>query len=146
MAFVLGMNAKAYHNTGSYGTPTWDEMPNVRDVEINGEAAEADLTTRGGGGWRQRAATIRDGQVEFSSIWDTADTDLMAVKDAWKAGTLIDMAFMDGDIATSGSQGMRAEMAVTQFTRSEGLEDALTVNVSVAPGYSDNAPTWYEVP
>lgn len=145
MAFVLGINAKAYHNTGTYGTPVWDEMPNVKDVTISGDTSEADLTTRGGGGWAQVAGVITSGQVEFTSIWDPADTDLDAILTAWTGKTLIDMAFMDGAIATAGNQGLRAEMAVLNFTRNEPLEGALTVDITVKPGYSSNAPTWMTV-
>lgn len=146
MAFVLGINAKAYHNTGSYGTPTWDEMPNVKDVTVSGDTSEADLTTRGGSGWAQTAGVITSGQVEFQAVWDAADTDLEAILDAWTGKTLIDMAFMDGNIATTGQQGLRAEFAVLNFTRNEPLEGALMVDITLKPGYSSNAPTWYEVP
>jgi len=146
MAFVLGVDAKAYHNTGTYATPVWDEIPNIRDVTVNGERGEADVTTRGGNGWRQRVGVLLDGTVEFQMVWDSEDTDLVAIQTAWLNGTLIDMAFMDGDISTTGSQGLRAEMVVLNFSRSEELENALMLDVSVAPGFSSNPPDWMIVP
>ena len=44
MAVKLGLDAKLFHNTGSYATPTWDEITNVRDLTLNLEAGEADVT------------------------------------------------------------------------------------------------------
>ena len=44
MAFVLGLNAKTYQNTGTYGRSTWTLRGNVRDVTINLELATADVT------------------------------------------------------------------------------------------------------
>ena len=32
MAIRLGLNAKLYRNTGSYASPTWNEIGNVKDV------------------------------------------------------------------------------------------------------------------
>ena len=43
----LGINGKLYQNTGAYGSPTWVEITNVRDLTLNMDAAEADATTPG---------------------------------------------------------------------------------------------------
>jgi len=53
---------------------------------------------------------------------------------------------MDGDIATAGSQGLRATCMVTNFSRNEPLEEAVTVSVTVKPTYSVNPPVWMVVP
>jgi hypothetical protein len=146
MAFVLGFNGSTYRNTGSWGSPGWDSIGNIRNVTLNLEKNESDVTTRGGNGWRQVLGVLKDGSVEFEMVWDTADTDFTAVKNAFFNDTLIDMAFMDGLIATTGSEGLRAEMSVTNFTRNEPLEEAMTVSVTVRPGFSANAPYWYVTP
>ena len=52
----------------------------------------------------------------------------------------------DGDIATAGSQGLRATCAVTNFSRNEALEEAITVSVTVKPTYSVTPPAWIIVP
>ena len=52
----------------------------------------------------------------------------------------------DSPIGTAGSQGLRATMAVTNFSRNEPLEEALTVSVTVKPTYSANPPEWMIVP
>ncbi len=35
MGVKLGLHAKLYRNTGSGGTPAWNEITNVRDVTLN---------------------------------------------------------------------------------------------------------------
>ena len=146
MSHVLGMNAKLYRNTATYGTPTWDLVGNVRDLTLALTKDVVDVTTRGNNGWKAEVGTLKDGSVDFSMVWDTEDTDFTAMQTAFLAGTLIDFAVMDGDITTPGSQGLRAEFDIMTFSRNENLTEALMVDVSMKPGYSANAPIWHTVP
>ena len=140
----LGINGKLYKNDGDYATPTWTEITNVRDLTLNMDAAEADATTRANNRWRATAAALRDASVEFEMVWDTADAGFQAIRDAWKNGADLEMAVVDGDIATSGTEGLRATFAITGFNRNEPLEDTMTANVTIKPGYSANPPEWHE--
>ncbi len=146
MAIRLGMEAKVYRNTGTWAVPVWVEITNVRDVTLNLESGEADVTTRANSGWRATAATLKEASVEFEMVWDTADAGFTAIKDAFFNGTNIDLAVMDGDITVAGTQGLRAEFSITAFSRSEPLEEAITVSVTAKPAYSANAPQWMVVP
>ena len=65
MAYVLGLNAKMYRYDG---TSTWYEIENVKDLTLNLEGATADVTTRGGNGWRQSVKTLMDGNVSCSMV------------------------------------------------------------------------------
>jgi hypothetical protein len=78
-------------------------------------------------------------------VWDTEDEGFTAIQEAYFDGTPVEVAVMDGDITTSGSQGLRATMAVTNFSRNEPLEEAITVSVTLKPTYAANAPEWMEV-
>jgi len=146
MAVKLGLDAKLYRNTGTFPAPVWDEIKNVKDVTLNLEAGEADVTTRGNAGWKATVATLKDGSVEFEMVWDTADTDFAAIRDAFLNKTPIDLAVLDGDVTITGTQGLRADFMVTKFTRSEPLEEAITASVTVKPTYSPNAPSWMIAP
>ena len=146
MTIKLGMEAKLYRNTGTYALPTWVEMINVKDLTLNLEASEADVTTRGNAGWRATIAALKDGSIEFEMVWDTADADFTAIQQAFFGNTDLEFAVMDGDVASSGSQGLRATMAITNFSRSEALEEAIGVSVTAKPTYADNAPEWMTVP
>jgi len=145
MGVKLGFEAKLYRNSADYASPAWVEVTNVKDLTLNLEAGEADVTTRGNAGWRATIAALRDGSIEFEMVWDTADAAFTALKDAFFGGATVEFAVMDGDIETAGSQGLRATMAITNFSRSEPLEEAIKVSVTAKPTYSTNPPEWMTV-
>ncbi len=146
MAVKLGMNGKLYRNTATYEAPTWVEVTNVKDLTLSLETGEADVTTRANGGWKASKATLKDGSVEFDMVWDTEDAGFTAVQGAFFANAALEFAVMDGDIATAGSQGLRASFSVTKFDRKEPLEEAMTVSVTIKPTYAAHAPEWMTVP
>jgi len=142
MGVKLGGQAKLYYNTGTYAAPVWAVLANVKDLTLNLEKGEADVTTRGNQGWRATLGTLKEGSVEFEMVWDTEDDGFTAIQQAYFGDTAIEVAVMDGDITEAGSQGLRASMSVTKFTRKEPLEEALGVEVSLKPSYAANAPQW----
>jgi len=145
MGVKLGGKARLYRNTGDYMSPVWANMPNVKDLTLNLEKGEADVSTRGNAGWRATLATLKDGTVEFEMVWDTEDEGFTAIQQAYFDDTPIEVAVMDGEITTPGNQGLRATMSVTNFSRNEPLEEALTVQVSIKPTYAANSPEWMVV-
>ncbi len=62
MSVKLGLDARLYRNTGTYASVTWNEVKNVKDLTLSLEAGEADVTTRGNGGWRATIATFEGWQ------------------------------------------------------------------------------------
>jgi predicted secreted protein len=136
MAIKLGMNAKLYH--GAAGSKATNVIGNVKDVTLNLETGEADVTTRGNQGWRAKVATLKDGSVEFEMVWDTADTAFTAIQQAWFNATPIAFLILDGE----NGQGLDADFVVTNFSRKEPLEEAITVSVTIKPTYSTRAPAW----
>jgi len=122
--FVLGMNAKMYYGTA--GGPANNEMTNVRNVTLNLEAGEADVTTRANSGWRATAPTLRECSVEFEMVWDPADAAFTAIKSAYLNNNLIALKVLD----KAGGQGPDGDFAITSFSRSEELEEAITVSVT----------------
>ena len=138
----LGLDAKLFRNTGTYATPSWTEIGNVRDVTLTLEKGEADVTTRANGGWRATLATLKDASVEFQMVWDTGDAGFAAVRDAYLNNTPLDMAVMSGAMSDPDAEGLRAEFDVFSFTRNEPLEEGITVSVTLKPTYSANAPQW----
>jgi len=133
---ILGLNAKLYiDDQSSYASPTWSLVDNCKDLTLTLEKNDADVTTRGNNGWRAVVGVLKDATVEFQMVWDTDDANFQLIKDAFLNGDPVNIAAMDGLIATPGSEGLRALMTVTKFTRNEPLEEALTVDVSLRPTY-----------
>ena len=147
MAIRLGLQAKLYYKIGGVAAAgAWTELGNVKDVTLSLETGEADVTTRANAGWRATVGTIKEGSIEFEMVWDTADAGFTAIKNAFLANQPIGLAAMDGELAVAGSQGLQADCSIISFSRSEALEEALTVSVTAKPTYSTTAPAWITTP
>ncbi len=139
MAIKLGMDAVLNYKTGGVGGGgSWTELSNVKDVTLSLETGEADITTRANSGWRATVGTLKEASVEFEMVWDTADAGFTAIKDAFFNNTEIGLQVLDG---ASGS-GLEADFSITNFSRSEQLEEALTVSVTAKVTYAGTAPAW----
>ncbi|MEW6249196.1 MAG: phage tail tube protein [Planctomycetota bacterium] len=145
MAVKLGLDAKLYFKVGGVaGGGSWTELTNVRDLSINMEKGEADVTTRAAQGWRATKGTLKEGTVEFEMVWDTADAGFTAIKDAYFNNALIGLRVLDGAAGTP-AQGLEADFDITNFSRQEPLEEAITVSVTAKITYSATAPQWVSV-
>lgn len=142
----LSFEAGLYWNPDTYEAPAWQEVLCVKDVTLNLETGEADVTTRGNAGWRAILATLKDASLEFELVWDPTSAAFIAIRTAFFTNGAVELAALDADITTSGAQGLRAAMAITNFSRSEPLEEAITVSVTAKPTYSAHPPEWMEVP
>lgn len=139
MAIKLGMEAQLLYKVGGQGgAGSWTVLGNTRDVTLSLEAGEADVTTRANSGWRATVATLKEGSVEFEMVWDTEDAGFTAIKNAFFNNGPIGLQILD---ETSG-QGLQADFSVTNFSRNEALEEAITVSVTAKVTYSATAPSW----
>lgn len=138
MPIKLGMEAKLLYAAGGQSGGTWTAMDNVRDVTLSLEAGEADVTTRANEGWRATVATLKEASVEWEMVWDTADAGFTAIKNAFFNNDLIGLQILD----EADGQGLQADFSITNFSRNEALEEAITVSVTAKVTYSDTAPTW----
>ena len=128
--FILGKDAKIYQGVAGAVLGALTEMSNVRDVTLNLEAGEADVTTRANGGWRATAPTLRECTAEFEMVWKPGDAGFDAVKTAFLTGGSIELAILDQARETVGAQGPKGSFSITSFSRNEALEEAITVSVT----------------
>jgi len=147
MGKQVGLSCELNYNTGTFAVPVWSEIDLVRDVTLSLEAAEADASTRGSGGWRETIQSLKDAGLEFEMANDSADAAFTAIKDAFINGTSVDVLVLDGPVATTGSQGLRMISAVSAFSRSEPLEEVVTVSSTLKPTpNADSVPVWFTAP
>lgn len=144
MAIRLGKDARLYRNIALSGMAVMVHVSSVRDVTLGLEAGEADATTRGNNGWRATMATLKDASLEFEMVWDTADANFTAIRNAFLTNTLIKLAVMTDMWAESFNHGLYAHWMITGFSRNEPLEDVITVSVTAKPTYSVNPPLWVD--
>lgn len=128
--FLLGMNAKIYQGPAGTALASLTEMGNVKDVTLNLEAGEADVTTRANQGWRATAPTLRECTAEFEMLWKPGDAGFDAVKNAFLSAGTIRLAVLTGEKATSGTEGPLGDFSITNFSRNEPLEEGVTVSVT----------------
>ena len=146
MAARFSLNAKLYRNTGSYGSPVWSLINNVKDLTMTIDKRASDVTTRGANGWGLFAAVLKDASIEFSMLDKVApDSDLNAIRDAFLNDTQIEFAIMDDLIVTSGAQGLRATCEVFTFSRNEKIADTVSYDIKIQPADSANAPSWLSI-
>jgi predicted secreted protein len=138
MAVRLGLDARLYRHDGA----DWTNVANVRDLTLSLETGEADVTTRGNAGWRATVGTLKDASIEFEMVWDTDDEDFVAIRDAFLINSVIKFLVMDGNRTDEGSQGLEALCRIMNFSRSEPLEEAISVSVTAKPTYTTTPPVW----
>ena len=135
MAYKLGLDAKLFH--GAAGSTASSEMKNCKDVTLNLETGEADITTRAAEGWRITAATLKDASLEFEMVWDTADAGFKAIKNAYFNNTAIALFASDGNEGSVwGAQNtfLAWYRDLADLTKEiEGIRDAMEVG---NPSYS----------
>lgn len=139
-----GIDGKMYRNTGTYSSPTWTEIDNVRDIEMSATTQEVETTTRVSGGWATFEPTLRVLELNFQMNWDTADTTGWdAIRQAYVNNSSVEILFLDRAIAT-GAQGVRVHMKVYEFSIGQSNAGIQTVTVKMKPAVNPNAaPAWY---
>lgn len=135
MAVVLGLDAKLLR--GPAGSSGATEVKNVKDLTLNLESGEADVTTRATSGWRVSVATLKDASLEFGILYDAEDADFTAFQSAYFGNAPMALFVTDGD-----GHGLDADWSITGFSVEQPLEDALTVSVTAKPTASTRAPQW----
>jgi len=126
---IQGMFAVLKYKTdGVAGVAPWTVLDSVRDLTLSVEAGEADITTRSNSGWRATLATLKEGSLEFELVWEPSNAGFNAVKNAFLTGASIGLAALDSGGAAG--EGLVADFSITNFSRAEPLEEALTVSVT----------------
>lgn len=151
MGVLIGLDAKLYYDDSAthvaFPSAALTEVDKVQDLTLNLEAEEAEIRDRSSV-WLEILQGKLSATVEFGLTWDGSDTAIQAFRDAFLNRTGISVWIADGDESTTGSQGLWARFAVTQFPRDEQLAEGLGVNVTLRPMYQSDStlkPEWGEV-
>ena len=137
MAIVLGLDAKLFRGTA--GSRATTEVTNVKDLTLNLESGEADVTTRATKGWKASAATLKEASLEFTILYDTEDADFTAFPAAYFGNTPLALFVSDGQ---DTAHGLDADFSITAFSVEQPLEEAISVSITAKPTASTRAPEW----
>lgn len=142
MAVSLGKDAKAYRNTGTEGTPVWDEVPNFANGRSSLNITTVDARRRASGVFHQYAAVGVDPTISWRMLFDLADTDFTVIMAAAVALTEIDMIFLSGVNSAGGHKGVRMSCCFAKFDRGEDEDDLQVVDIEAKPGIG-TIPSWF---
>ena len=137
MAIVLGLDAKLFRGTA--GSRATTEVTNVKDLTLNLESGEADVTTRATKGWKASAATLKEASLEFTILYDTEDADFTAFQAAYFGNTPLALFVSAGQ---DTAHGLDADFSITAFSVEQPLEEAISVSITAKPTASTRAPEW----
>ena len=129
----LGLEAKLFR--GAAGSTGSEEVENVKDLTLNLESGEADVTTRKTKGWRASVATLKEASLEFGILYDTDDPDYQAFSSAYINNQPIALFVSDGD-----GSGLDADWSITGFNWDQALEEAQSISVTAKITASERAP------
>jgi hypothetical protein len=147
----VGLDMTLYYNTGTFATPTWSLITNVRDLKHGQALGEADVSVRGPTSGAKRKLTeplLIEDVFNWEMIYDETDAAFIALRGFKENRTMVEFAFMNGPIATSGSSGFRCQCKIFGWDEEEPLEGPVTVSVTAKPCKSaaTNAPSYFTTP
>lgn len=147
---VIGQECKAYYNTGTHASPTWVLIADAQDVRIaTNEWGEAELLSRASS-FAKYKPTIRRIAIEIDYVFAMGTTVWQSLLNAFHAKTVREFAIMDGAIATTSQQGLRAFCNIFSMPVDQPQEDWVTVTLGLKPAYQVESsavvdPDWYTV-
>jgi len=144
--YQAGTDCLGYYNSATYITPTWVEIGDLGDLSLPAEWGEAEVKRRGVADVEVLPTKVTR-SADFTLVRKKGDAVLVALRAAFTGKTATEFAFMDGAIATSGNKGLRMTCIIVKFSEGEGLEDTVTIDVTVKPTpNADAQPAEYTVP
>ncbi len=118
-----GFKGKIYFNGATYGSPTWNEVAQVRDVKVGAEMGEQDATTRVGGGIEQAEPVLAKLSVGGLIRNDSTDTTgFLALRTAFLSRAILDIMYLDGSKSVDGSFGYRYDAKCFTFGEDQAID------------------------
>lgn len=128
---VMGKDCKLFRNTGTESSPTWNEVPNVRDLAVADSMTDVDVSARDGGGFAMSDAGLQTLELSFQMIGRFSEEDMVAFRTAYWARNPLSLAVATGAIAGHGTNYIRGAWKILAFNQTQNLEDVVTVDVTI---------------
>ena len=101
------------------------EVGLARNVTINMKRGQIDVTTRNNSGWRDQIGSLAEWSVDFELLSSRPNDQISAIETAFLNTTNLEVEMVDGD-----GYGWSGTVRVTDFTKNEPMEDAVSHNVT----------------
>lgn len=141
---MLGINAFIYRNTATFGAPTWSAVTYFEQVNVDPRYTvapsnsrdsrfERGVPTLAGAGLRGRLKNV------------IADTNVVAILDAFALTTVVDLLVLNASETTVGARGFRGEFYVIAAGEDQGPTSRLYYDLEFVFADGANLPKWAKV-
>lgn len=143
MAEAVGLDCKFYYSaTGISGSPTWIEVPITQEPSLDLSAEEAVLEDRNSI-WKRYIAGQLDADMSLRMTAKYGNAVYNAFRTAFLTrNSVLGIAMCSGAIATIGTEVFKADMIVTGWSTTQGLNDVVNVEVKLRIAVTANAPSF----
>jgi hypothetical protein len=128
----LGINAKLYRNTGTYGTPVLTEVALVSDGTLNMTWDEAEADARESR-VHQVVKTMLGLDFTFRLKKKPLDANYEALMNLFLNDGSEDMWFLDGPENVEGTRGVRFDAQILSATEDQAMGNALYEDMIAKP-------------
>lgn len=146
---VPGYGWKIYQNTGTYATPVWSLLTGTRDINLPLTTDELDDSSRDSS-FKKYLGGMIDLSVTFQVRYHAGNADQEDLLAKYFAQDVFEVAVVDGDIATTGTAGLRSYVQLFSSSVNLPLTDNTTLDFTAKPAFFEEGdveinPSWYTV-
>jgi hypothetical protein len=146
---IPGYGWKIYQNTGTDAAPVWALITGTRDITVPMTADELDDSSRDSL-YKKFLSGMIDLGVDFQMRYHSGNPDHTTLINNFFNQTVFQIAVVDGDISTVGSQGVKFFCQLFSNSISLPLGDNSNVDFTAKPAYADEGageidPTWFTI-
>ena len=134
MSGCLGFDGKMYYNTGTNALATWVEITNARDVSTTASADAAETSDRGSQ-FKNYCQGMIDLETTTTLTYHNGDTVIEYLRDKFLNREFVQIAVLDGDVETSGTEGFVYFAHVTSNDFDQAMSEGMTVSITFKPAF-----------
>lgn len=132
-----GYAGNVYRNTSIPTPPTgtpqfWSQIADAQDIKVGDAWTTFEASNRLSPVKKFLNAQL-DWSIEFKTIVDLSDEDFIAMQDAHRNGTPINLLTTDGGPGERGTSGPNADWLITDFGRDAPLANGMEITVKCVP-------------
>lgn len=139
MPVKKGYLAKMYRDTGTFGSPTWNEVDVVKDIAYTYVKESLEASTRASGKVKEYEPGRGDFTITGKIRSDEDSADFVAFETAFLADSLLDIMILDGGSTVNGSRGYRMEFKLHKLDEDQAEDGILYREFELKPCISSNA-------
>lgn len=132
---TVGLDCKAYYNSGTNASPTWVEITDAIDVSYEYGTTQVEVKSRASINLGHICGMIKHGAT-FTLLHTLGTNTVRAALLGIVSGRAPkQFAFMDQAIATTGAIGVKSYFNLESMNASQPLEEGMTWDLSLKPAH-----------